>query len=65
MVVLEYPGDWLAWVTWEGTGKVPVSHRAEFLSYRYHCRCANRPAGVMTSGSSLGSSKVAPSFSRS
>ena len=28
MVVLEYSGDWLAW--WEGTGEVPVSHRAEF-----------------------------------
>ena len=40
-----------------------TGQNSRIFSYRYHCRCADRPAGVMTSRSSLGSSNVAPSFS--
>ena len=41
-----------------------TGQNSRIFSYRYHCRCADRPAGVMTEGSSLGSSNEAPSFSR-
>ena len=30
-----------------------AGQNSRIFSYRYHCRCADRPTGVMTSGSSL------------